>query len=631
MKKNVAIPIISILALIAVVFCALYFTNNAKKTGEIEKLTSTVADRDATIESLTSDVADRDATIESLTSDVADREDSIESLTSDLADRDDSIESLKADVADRDATIESLKADVEDRDASIESLKSDVAYRDASIESLKSDVADREASIDALKAEAMNQTGDQYYNGYGVARDDEIALEWYRQAAALGNAEAMNNIGNCYYHGRGVEPDYGKALEWFQKAADLGNDKAMCDVGVMYANGEGVEQDYEEALNWYQKAADLGNAVAMNNLGVIYEYGQGVEQDYEEALNWYQKAVDSGSQKAQENLERIKKLLSEPEEATVDAALPVVTKDPTDESVETGGACWFVTKYENATWATWHFVSPDGSRNLSYTDAAAVFPGLKITCGDTEVMKLENIPIDLNGWKVYCSFRNDAGVTDSKSALLTVEDKEKNAVTCFGTAEGKFGEVVVQVVADEKNIYSVEILKQNETLGIGSIAVAKLPDAIVAANSYNVDGVAGATVTSTAIREAVKMALESAGFDPEAYTAGSRAEGNFSVQKTDTDDSKETNIVKYTPGTYTAEAVGMGKLTVHVTVDTNSITDIKIDGPWETPGIGAEAIEPLGAQVMTAQSAEIDGVTGATLTSSAVRTAVEEALQKAAA
>ncbi|MBO5544984.1 MAG: flavocytochrome c, partial [Oscillospiraceae bacterium] len=95
-----------------------------------------------------------------------------------------------------------------------------------------------------------------------------------------------------------------------------------------------------------------------------------------------------------------------------------------------------------------------------------------------------------------------------------------------GTGMGIDGEVQVQVVADESTIYSVEVVKQNETVGIGSIAVEQLPGAIVAANSYNVDGVSGATVTSTAIRDAVKMALESAGFDPEAYVAAAPAEGS---------------------------------------------------------------------------------------------------------
>ena len=87
----------------------------------------------------------------------------------------------------------------------------------------------------------------------------------------------------------------------------------------------------------------------------------------------------------------------------------------------------------------------------------------------------------------------------------------------------------------------------------------------------------------------------------------------------------------YVPGTYTAEATGMGNVTVNVTVDANAITAVEIDGPGETPGIGEAAIAPLGEQVMAAQSAEIDGVTGATLTSNAVRTAVAAALAEAAA
>ena len=87
----------------------------------------------------------------------------------------------------------------------------------------------------------------------------------------------------------------------------------------------------------------------------------------------------------------------------------------------------------------------------------------------------------------------------------------------------------------------------------------------------------------------------------------------------------------YVPGTYTAEATGMGNVTVNVTVDESGITAVEIDGPGETPGIGEAAIAPLGEQVMAAQSAEIDGVTGATLTSNAVRTAVAAALAEAAA
>ena len=85
----------------------------------------------------------------------------------------------------------------------------------------------------------------------------------------------------------------------------------------------------------------------------------------------------------------------------------------------------------------------------------------------------------------------------------------------------------------------------------------------------------------------------------------------------------------YTPGTYTATASGMGDLSVSVTVDETGITDVVIDGSNETPEIGGAAVDALTEQVMDAQGAEIEGVSGASITSDAVRVAVEKALAEA--
>ena len=68
--------------------------------------------------------------------------------------------------------------------------------------------------------------------------------------------------------------------------------------------------------------------------------------------------------------------------------LPVVTKSPTSEKVAVNGKCQFVAKYENAKWAEWHFVSPDGSRDLNYADAQTAFPTLKIVNGFTKDLTL---------------------------------------------------------------------------------------------------------------------------------------------------------------------------------------------------------------------------------------------------
>ena len=102
------------------------------------------------------------------------------------------------------------------------------------------------------------------------------------------------------------------------------------------------------------------------------------------------------------------------------AGAPKVTKSPTGETVKAGESAWFVAKHEDAIWAVWHFVSPDGKRDLTYTDAAKEFPNLQIVNGDKPSLQLKNIPAELNGWKVYCAFRNNIGTTNTGTATITV-------------------------------------------------------------------------------------------------------------------------------------------------------------------------------------------------------------------
>ena len=85
----------------------------------------------------------------------------------------------------------------------------------------------------------------------------------------------------------------------------------------------------------------------------------------------------------------------------------------------------------------------------------------------------------------------------------------------------------------------------------------------------------------------------------------------------------------YLPGTYSAEAMGMGQIVVEVTVDENSITDVTLNLDGETPDIGQAAGDTLTAAILEAQSGDIEGVSGATITSEAVKGAVEECLKLA--
>lgn len=87
----------------------------------------------------------------------------------------------------------------------------------------------------------------------------------------------------------------------------------------------------------------------------------------------------------------------------------------------------------------------------------------------------------------------------------------------------------------------------------------------------------------------------------------------------------------YTPGTYTATGTGFGgDVTATLTVGPNGgIDEVTLDGPNETPTVGGQALPTLREQVLAAQSADIDGVSGATLTTGAVKDAVAQAVEQA--
>ena len=85
-----------------------------------------------------------------------------------------------------------------------------------------------------------------------------------------------------------------------------------------------------------------------------------------------------------------------------------------------------------------------------------------------------------------------------------------------------------------------------------------------------------------------------------------------------------------TDGTYTAEQQGFGgPVTVSVTIEGGAVADVAITGDLETEGVGAAALEPLAEQAKAAQSAEIDGVSGASVTSGAVKAALLEIFAQA--
>lgn len=109
--------------------------------------------------------------------------------------------------------------------------------------------------------------------------------------------------------------------------------------------------------------------------------------------------------------------------------------------------------------------------------------------------------------------------------------KAMTAGTYTATARGHHSDVTVEVTVSDEAIEIVAVVDDDETYNISDAAIATVPGRIVEHQSVNVDGVAGATMTSQAILNAVRDCIEQAG--------GQEAVNAFSVRAGETPSTEE--------------------------------------------------------------------------------------------
>jgi fumarate reductase flavoprotein subunit len=101
-----------------------------------------------------------------------------------------------------------------------------------------------------------------------------------------------------------------------------------------------------------------------------------------------------------------------------------------------------------------------------------------------------------------------------------------------------------------------------------------------------------------------------------------------------TDDSSDnSNAGQPFPGSPTGHDSGSangydGLVTVEITMDKGWIIDVKVDGPRESAGIGASAVQQAPAVIKEKNSVDIDTLSGATFTTNAIKKAGQEAIDK---
>ena len=84
-----------------------------------------------------------------------------------------------------------------------------------------------------------------------------------------------------------------------------------------------------------------------------------------------------------------------------------------------------------------------------------------------------------------------------------------------GQSAGYGGPIVARVTIRSGAIENIEVTGDSETEGLGSVAVETLPGKMLEEKTIEVDGVSGATISSNAIKKAVKAALANAGLNTD--------------------------------------------------------------------------------------------------------------------
>ena len=151
-----------------------------------------------------------------------------------------------------------------------------------------------EEAVRKEHARAMALRGFLQYQGFSdyYPSDTAPAMELLKKAAERGEPFSENLLGLMFYNGAGVDRSPERALDWFGKAASHGYAPAVNNLGFMYENGIGVAKDPEKAFKMYEIAARKDLREGILNLGRAYLYGIGVKADYLRAFPYIEKAAE---------------------------------------------------------------------------------------------------------------------------------------------------------------------------------------------------------------------------------------------------------------------------------------------------------------------------------------------------
>ena len=137
--------------------------------------------------------------------------------------------------------------------------------------------------------EAMYEYGKWLYEGKGIAKDCNKALEYLRKVGEDNNLNAQKLLASIYRDNNGISPDIKQEIYWTAKAADNGDVESQMSLAEAYNSGIGIKKDKKLAFKYCEMAANKGSHDAI--IAMVYRYvsGDGVKKDMASALSWFNK------------------------------------------------------------------------------------------------------------------------------------------------------------------------------------------------------------------------------------------------------------------------------------------------------------------------------------------------------
>ena len=181
------------------------------------------------------------------------------------------------------------------------------------------------------------------------------------------------------------------------------------------------------------------------------------------------------------------------------------------------------------------------------------------------------------------------------------------AETYTATEQGFGGEVKVTLTVEDGKIVAAEAIGDQESSPVMGTDLSPLAAQIVEAQGAEIDGVAGATITGNAVKAAAAAIMNEV--NGVAEEAKEFADGEY-----------KTTV----PGFY-------GPFEMTIVIENGAIASVACGENAETPTLGGKAIAIMTADMAARNTAMVDVVAGATLTSAALRNAALSCLKEAGA